>query len=249
VNERYGSDVEMSFALRWDEEGSRDQVRFSAATDTEVLSFHLDEEFATRAGRQTDQAERPRRGPRTRADPPTRCSGRRESCARSSPATRPSNTASPPTTRSAMLVVQGVLHLLDYDHAETEEDGRDAPARRAGASRPLRASRRARCSGRRYVGRSAPPETVRLALARLTIANGMTAPRMSAICNRRGRAAYGRFAASYRVENETAFTRVTPSGCAPRRGGRPPGRARDSGCRAPGADVNSILLLLLGVKR
>ena len=51
-------------------------------------------------------------------------------------AARPRERGVPADDELALLVVHGVLHLLDYDHAEAEEACRDAPAR-ARAARAL----------------------------------------------------------------------------------------------------------------
>ena len=94
-----------------------------------MLAFPIDDELPP-SGRQPDQGGR---GPGTTSDPsdPPTLLGDVVVCPAVASRQAPS-AASTAEDELALLVVHGVLHLLDYDHAEPSEGSRDAPAR-AGA--------------------------------------------------------------------------------------------------------------------
>jgi probable rRNA maturation factor len=119
ARQRYGSDVELSL-LFVDEATIADlNERFlGVAGATDVLAFPMDDELPP-GGRQPDQGGRGPGAPSDPGDPPAllgdvvvcpvvaaRQAGERGIAA---------------DDEMALLVVHGVLHLLDYDHAETEE--------------------------------------------------------------------------------------------------------------------------------
>ncbi len=119
VNERYGSDVEMSLLFVDETTIAELNVRFLGGDGpTDVLSFPLDEELPP-AGRQPDQGGRGPGAPSDAGDPPTLLGdvivcptvAGRQALEHGVPA----------DDEIALLVVHGVLHLLDYDHAEPEE--------------------------------------------------------------------------------------------------------------------------------
>jgi probable rRNA maturation factor len=119
VNERYGSDVEMSLLFVDETTIAELNVRFLGADGpTDVLSFPLDEELPP-AGRQPDQGGRGPGAPSDAGDPPTLLGdvivcptvAGRQAVEHGVPA----------DDEIALLVVHGVLHLLDYDHAEADE--------------------------------------------------------------------------------------------------------------------------------
>jgi probable rRNA maturation factor len=119
VNERYGSDVEMSLLFVDETTIAELNVRFLGGDGpTDVLSFPLDEELPP-AGRQPDQGGRGPGAPSDAGDPPTllgdvivcpTVAGRQAL-----------DHGVPADDEIALLVVHGVLHLLDYDHAEPDE--------------------------------------------------------------------------------------------------------------------------------
>jgi probable rRNA maturation factor len=119
VNERYGSDVEMSLLFVDETTIAELNVRFLGGDGpTDVLSFPLDEELPP-AGRQPDQGGRGPGAPSDVGDPPTllgdvivcpTVAGRQAV-----------DHGVPADDEIALLVVHGVLHLLDYDHAEPDE--------------------------------------------------------------------------------------------------------------------------------
>jgi probable rRNA maturation factor len=119
VNERYGADVEMSLMFVDETTIAELNVRFLGGDGpTDVLSFPLDEELPP-AGRQPDQGGRGPGSPSDPGDPPALLGdvivcptvAGRQALERGVPA----------DDEIALLVVHGVLHLLDYDHAEPEE--------------------------------------------------------------------------------------------------------------------------------
>jgi probable rRNA maturation factor len=119
VNERYGSDVEMSLLFVDETTIAELNVRFLGGDGpTDVLSFPLDEELPP-AGRQPDQGGRGPGAPSDAGDPPTLLGdvivcptvAGRQAVEHGVPA----------DDEIALLVVHGVLHLLDYDHAEPDE--------------------------------------------------------------------------------------------------------------------------------
>lgn len=119
VNARYGTDVEMSLLFVDEATIAELNVRFLGGDGpTDVLSFPLDEELPP-AGRQPDQGGRGPGAPSDAGDPPTLLgdvivcplvAGRQAL-----------EHGVPSDDEIALLVVHGVLHLLDYDHAEPEE--------------------------------------------------------------------------------------------------------------------------------
>jgi probable rRNA maturation factor len=119
VNERYGTDVEMSLMFVDEATIAELNVRFLGGEGpTDVLSFPLDEELPP-GGRQPDQGGR---GPGSPSDPgePPALLGDVIVC----PAVagrQARERGIPSVDEIALLVVHGVLHLLDYDHAEPEE--------------------------------------------------------------------------------------------------------------------------------
>jgi probable rRNA maturation factor len=119
VNERYGSDVEMSLLFVDETTIAELNVRFLGGDGpTDVLSFPLDEELPP-AGRQPDQGGRGPGAPSDAGDPPTLLGdvivcptvAGRQAVEHGVPA----------DDEIALLDVHGVLHLLDYDHAEPDE--------------------------------------------------------------------------------------------------------------------------------
>ena len=93
--------------------------RFLGGTGpTDVLAFPMDDDVVL-GGRQPDQGGRGPGSPTEPGDPPTLL-GDVVVCP-SSPTVRPGSPAERSTTRSGLLVVHGVLHLLNYDHAEPQE--------------------------------------------------------------------------------------------------------------------------------
>jgi probable rRNA maturation factor len=119
VLERYGADVEMSL-LFVDESTIADlNERFLGATGpTDVLAFPLDEEVAP-GGRQPDQGGRGPGSPSDPGDPPALL-GDVVVCP-SVASRQAAERGIPGEDELALLVVHGVLHLLEYDHAETED--------------------------------------------------------------------------------------------------------------------------------
>jgi probable rRNA maturation factor len=119
VNERYGTDVEMSLMFVDETTIAELNVRFLGGEgSTDVLSFPLDEELPP-GGRQPDQGGRGPGSPSDPGEPPTLLGdvivcptvAGRQALERGIPS----------ADEIALLVVHGVLHLLDYDHAEPEE--------------------------------------------------------------------------------------------------------------------------------
>ena len=119
VNERYGNDVEMSLLFVDEATIAELNERFlGSAGPTDVLSFPMDEELPP-GGRQPDQGGRGPGAPSDPSDPPALLGdvvvcpivAGKQALERGVPA----------DDELALLVVHGVLHLLDYDHAEPEE--------------------------------------------------------------------------------------------------------------------------------
>jgi probable rRNA maturation factor len=119
VNERFGTDVEMSLMFVDESTIAELNVRFLGGDGpTDVLSFPLDEELPP-AGRSPDQGGRGPGSPSDPGEPPALLGdvivcptvAGRQAVERGVPA----------DDEIALLVVHGVLHLLDYDHAEPEE--------------------------------------------------------------------------------------------------------------------------------
>ena len=119
VNERYGEDVEMSLLFVDTQTIGELNERFLGVSGpTDVLAFPLDEELPP-TGRQPDEGGRGPGAPTDGGDPPVLLGdvvvcpavARRQAAERSVPADE----------ELALLVVHGVLHLLDYDHAEPDE--------------------------------------------------------------------------------------------------------------------------------
>ena len=119
VHERYGSDVEMSLMFVDTQTIAELNERFLGVDGpTDVLSFPLDEELPP-GGRQPDQGGRGPGAPADGGDPPALL-GDVVVCP--AVATRQAAERGAVTEDEiALLVVHGVLHLLDYDHAEPDE--------------------------------------------------------------------------------------------------------------------------------
>jgi probable rRNA maturation factor len=119
VFERYGEDVEMSLMFVDEPTIAELNERFLGGDGpTDVLAFPLDEEPPS-SGRRPDQGGR---GPGAPADPgePPALLGDVVVC----PAIAVRQAAEHGATAEdelALLVVHGVLHLLDYDHADAED--------------------------------------------------------------------------------------------------------------------------------
>jgi probable rRNA maturation factor len=119
VNERYGDDVEMSLLFVDETTIAELNERFLGGDGpTDVLAFPMDEELPP-GGRQPDQGGRGPGAPADAGDPPALL-GDVVVCP-----TIAGRQAVEHGVRAdeeiALLVVHGVLHLLDYDHAEPEE--------------------------------------------------------------------------------------------------------------------------------
>jgi probable rRNA maturation factor len=119
VDERYGSDVEMSLMFVDESTSAELNERFLGnAGPTDVLAFPMDVELPP-GGRQPDQGGRGPGAPADPGDPPSLLGdvvlcpaiAGRQAAERGARA----------DDEVALLVVHGVLHLLDYDHAEPEE--------------------------------------------------------------------------------------------------------------------------------
>ncbi len=119
VHERYGSDVEMSLMFVDSQTIAELNERFLGADGpTDVLSFPLDEELPP-GGRQPDQGGRGPGAPADSGDPPALL-GDVVVCP-SVASRQAAERGGAPEDELALLVVHGVLHLLDYDHAEPDE--------------------------------------------------------------------------------------------------------------------------------
>jgi probable rRNA maturation factor len=119
VNERYGNEVEMSLLFVDESTIAELNERFLGTSGpTDVLSFPMDEELPP-GGRQPDQGGRGPGAPSDLSDPPALLGdvvvcpvvAGKQALERGVPA----------DDELSLLVVHGVLHLLDYDHAEPEE--------------------------------------------------------------------------------------------------------------------------------
>jgi probable rRNA maturation factor len=119
VIERLGPDTEMSLLFVDTTTISELNERFLGGTGpTDVLAFPIDDELPP-SGRQPDQGGRGPGTPSDPTDPPTLL-GDVVVCPLV--ASRQAEERSIPTDDElALLVVHGVLHLLDYDHAEPNE--------------------------------------------------------------------------------------------------------------------------------
>lgn len=119
ATERYGDDVQMSLMFV-DESTIADlNERFLGATGpTDVLAFPMDEELPP-GGRQPDQGGRGPGAPSDPGDPPALLGDVVVCPAVASRQAADRGLAS--DDEVALLVVHGVLHLLDYDHAEADE--------------------------------------------------------------------------------------------------------------------------------
>ncbi len=119
VGQRYGSPVEMS-VLFVDETAIAELNERFLETEgpTDVLAFPMDDELPP-GGRQPDQGGRGPGSPSDPGDPPTLL-GDVVVCP--AVAQRQASERNLSTDDElALLVVHGVLHLLDYDHAEPSE--------------------------------------------------------------------------------------------------------------------------------
>lgn len=119
VAERFGPGTEMSLLFVDEETIAELNERFLGSSGpTDVLAFPLDEEPPP-GGRQPDQGGRGPGSPTDPNDAPTLLGdvvvcptvAQRQAFARGAPVEE----------ELALLVVHGVLHLLDYDHAEPDE--------------------------------------------------------------------------------------------------------------------------------
>jgi probable rRNA maturation factor len=119
VHERYGTDVEMSLMFVDEQTIAELNERFLGVTGpTDVLAFPMDDELPP-GGRQPDQGGRGPGTPAEFGDPPALL-GDVVVC----PAVAGRQAAAHGVSAEeelALLVVHGLLHLLDYDHAEPDE--------------------------------------------------------------------------------------------------------------------------------
>jgi probable rRNA maturation factor len=119
VRERYGNEVELSLMFVDAPTIAELNERFLGTSGpTDVLAFPMDEELPP-TGRQPDQGGRGPGSPADVGDPPTLL-GDVVVC----PAVAGRQAAERGVTSDeelALLVVHGVLHLLDYDHAEADD--------------------------------------------------------------------------------------------------------------------------------
>jgi probable rRNA maturation factor len=119
VHERYGADVEMSLMFVDEPTIAELNERFLGADGpTDVLAFPMDEELPP-AGRQPDQGGRGPGAPADPGDPPALLGDVVVCPAIASRQAVAHGVGS--DDELALLVVHGVLHLLDYDHAEPDE--------------------------------------------------------------------------------------------------------------------------------
>jgi probable rRNA maturation factor len=119
VGERFDGDVEMSLLFVNEETIAELNERFLGGDGpTDVLAFPMDDEPPP-GGRQPDQGGRGPGSPTDPGDPPTLL-GDVVVCPTVA-ARQAGERNAPVDDELALLVVHGVLHLLDYDHAEPEE--------------------------------------------------------------------------------------------------------------------------------
>jgi probable rRNA maturation factor len=119
VEERFGSDVEMSLLFVDESTIAELNGRFLGGDGpTDVLAFPLDEEPPP-VGRQPDQGGRGPGSPAEPGEPPVLLGDVIVCPAVAHRQAHERDVA--PDDEIALLVVHGVLHLLDYDHAEPEE--------------------------------------------------------------------------------------------------------------------------------
>jgi len=119
VTERLGPDTEMSLLFVDPTTIAELNERFLGSTGpTDVLAFPIDDELPP-SGRQPDQGGR---GPGTTSDPsdPPTLLGDVVVCPEVA-GRQASERGVSADDELALLVVHGVLHLLDYDHAEADE--------------------------------------------------------------------------------------------------------------------------------
>jgi probable rRNA maturation factor len=119
VGDRFGPDTELSLLFVDEPTIAELNERFLGSSGpTDVLAFPMDDDVPP-GGRQPDQGGRGPGAPTDPGDPPALLGdvvvcpavARLQAGARGAPI----------DDELALLVVHGVLHLLDYDHAETEE--------------------------------------------------------------------------------------------------------------------------------
>jgi probable rRNA maturation factor len=119
VQERFGDDVEMSLMFVDSQTIAEFNERFLGGSGpTDVLAFPMDDELPPR-GRHPDQGGRGPGAPAEAGEPPALL-GDVVVC----PAIAHRQAAEHGVAiddELALLVVHGVLHLLDYDHAEPDE--------------------------------------------------------------------------------------------------------------------------------
>ncbi len=119
VHERYGGAVEMSLMFVDRDTIAELNERFLGGDGpTDVLAFPMDEELPP-AGRQPDQGGRGPGSPSDPGEPPTLL-GDVVVCPTVA-GLQALERGIPADDELALLVVHGVLHLLDYDHADPEE--------------------------------------------------------------------------------------------------------------------------------
>jgi probable rRNA maturation factor len=119
VRDRYGPSSELS--LLFVDEATMAELNerwLGSSGPTDVLAFPLDEELAP-GGRQPDQGGRGPGAPTDPGDPPTQLGDVVVCAAYAQRQARERGNGF--DDELALLVVHGVLHLLDYDHAEPEE--------------------------------------------------------------------------------------------------------------------------------
>ncbi len=119
VDARYGTDVEMSLMFVDEQTIAELNERYLAGEGpTDVLAFPIDEEMPP-GGRQPDEGGRGPGAPADPGEPPTLL-GDVVICPTVA-VRQASEHHVTPDDEVALLVVHGVLHLLDYDHAEPDD--------------------------------------------------------------------------------------------------------------------------------